>query len=454
VKPLSIRLRLAVWYCAVLLFGLGLFAFGMWYILQLRLVAEVDQRLAQRVAGLHAALGTEAEIRSASHLQKEFAEFTGEVSDGTLVQMRAASGALTQSSTRQPVFAESVREGSYRTVEAGGAEYRVTATHLDTAGDHYHVLVARSLAEVRDVMRVFRYLLFLMIPPVLAVASLGGYWLSARALSPVDQITATAQSIGVQDLSRRIAVPRTGDELERMAQVWNAMLERLDISVQRIRQFTADASHELRTPLALIRTTAELALRRERSPDEYRDSLREVLAEVTRMTQLTESLLTLARSDTKDAGMAFAPVDLAGLVRSVMDECAALAGEKSIRLLAGFEPDPLTVTADPAAIRRLLLILLDNAVRHTPAGGAITVSAHSGGSVTELSVADTGPGIPPAAFPHIFERFYRADSARSGGSSFGLGLSIAQAIAAAHGTELTAANIPGAGARFRLTLRN
>jgi len=291
----------------------------------------------------------------------------------------------------------------------------------------------------------------------LIVACLGGYWLSSRALRPVDEITTVARSIGVQNLSQRIAVPQTGDELQRMAQTWNDVLERLDIAVKRIRQFTSDASHELRTPLALIRATAELALRRERDPEGYRNSLRQIEHEAEHMTALTESLLTLARADSDGLGMTMQFTDLNDLVCSVVQQNAALAMEKGVTLRAVTAEQPAQAAqaaADPSGIRRILLILVDNALKHTPAGGTVTVSAAVDAARATLTVEDTGEGIPATALPHIFERFYRADPARGGGSGFGLGLSIAQAIAQAHGSAITVSSTPGAGAHFSLSLKS
>lgn len=245
-------------------------------------------------------------------------------------------------------------------------------------------------------------------------------------------------------------MPRTGDEIERMSETWNQVLERLDDSVARIRQFTADASHELRTPLALIRATAELALRRERSPEEYRGSLRTIESEAEHMTALTESLLTVARADAGGMEMALAPTDLNELVNSVVRQNGAVAAEKGIYLTAGNQGHPAIASANHAGLRRLLLILIDNSLKHTPAGGRVTVwaDARDGGAV--LSVEDTGEGIAADALPHIFERFYRGDPARGSGSGFGLGLSIAQAIAKAHGGHIAVDSAPGAGARFSL----
>jgi two-component system heavy metal sensor histidine kinase CusS len=276
--------------------------------------------------------------------------------------------------------------------------------------------------------------------------------MSLRALRPVDEITSVARSIGVQNLSQRVAVPRTGDELQRMSETWNEVLERLEISVKRIRQFTADASHELRTPLALIRASAELALRREREPEEYRQSLRAIEAEAEHMTALTESLLTVARADAAGFDMALAATDLTELVNAAVHQNEAVAAARGIRLIAHTNGQPALAAANANGIHRLLLILIDNALKHTPAGGTVTVSAAAADAGAELSVEDTGEGIAPAALPHIFERFYRGDRARSS-SGFGLGLSIAQAIAQAHGSEIAVKSTPGAGARFSLPLR-
>lgn len=310
-----------------------------------------------------------------------------------------------------------------------------------------------SLDEILGVMQDFRHLLLWMVPGVLIVACLGGYWLSSRALRPVDEITTVARSIGVQNLSQRIAVPQTGDELQRMAQTWNDVLERLDVAVKRIRQFTSDASHELRTPLALIRATAELALRRERDPEGYRTSLRQIENEAEHMTALTESLLTLARADAHGLGMTMRSTNLSELIDSVVQQNAALALEKGVTLRAITAETPVVATADESGVRRILLILVDNALKHTPSGGTVTVSAAAAAGSSTLAVEDTGEGIPAAALPHIFERFYRADPARGSGSGFGLGLSIAKAIAQAHGSAIAVSSTPGDGARFVLPLK-
>jgi two-component system heavy metal sensor histidine kinase CusS len=451
---ISIRQRLTAWYAAALLLGLGIFALGMWVALQERLIAGVDGRLRQRIQGLETALGAEAEIRDRAQLQQELAEFVREIPDGSLVQLRDAAGAVLLASSKQKALPPIGGRSAPYTENIDGRQLRVATSRMQSAGSVYDAQVAVSLDEILGVMQDFRHLLLWMIPGVLIVACLGGYWLSSRALRPVDEITTVARSIGVQNLSQRIAVPRTGDELARMAQTWNDVLERLDVAVQRIRQFTSDASHELRTPLALIRATAELALRRERDPEGYRNSLRQIEHEAEHMTALTESLLTLARADSDGLGMTMQSTDLSELIHSAVQQYAALAIEKGVTLRAAATQPPVRAAADASGIRRILSILVDNALKHTPAGGTVTVSAAAGAARVTLTVEDTGEGIPAAALPHIFERFYRADPARGSGSGFGLGLSIAQAIAQAHGSAIAVSSTPGAGARFSLPLKS
>jgi heavy metal sensor kinase len=396
-------------------------------------------------------MALEPEIRDRARLARELAEFLQEVPDSSLVQLRDSSGAVVSPVAGQPVLRAAAGRAAPYTEIVAGRQLRVAATRLESAGSVFEAHVAIPLDEILGVMRAFRQLLLFLIPAVLTVSCLGGYWLSSRALRPVDEITTVARSIGVQNLSQRIAVPRTGDEIERMARTWNEVLARLETSVKRIRQFTSDASHELRTPLALIRATAELALRRDRDPEDYRASLRQIEQDAGRMTGLTESLLALARADADALEMTMQPTDLNELARSVVGQSGAVASDTGIAVRAVTPDHPVEAPADASGIRRILLILLDNALKHTPRGGAITVSVANHGRAVTLSVEDTGEGIHPDALPHIFERFFRADPAR-GSSGFGLGLSIAQAIAQAHGTAIEVASTPGVGSRFCISL--
>ena len=263
--PVSIRLRLTIWYSAVVLLALSIVGFGMWFALERRLIAGVDAHLGLRNQGLRNALGPNTDIRNRSDLQHELAEIATEIPDGTVIQLRDRTGTLVLPYPKQVAFPRNAAAGDNAryTAEHAGTPFRILTSRLESAGEIYDVVVAFSLDEALAVMRDFRRLLLLLIPAVLASACAGGYWLSSRALRPVDESTTVARSISLQNLSSRIAVPRTGDELQRMSETWNEVLDRLEIAVKRIRQFTADASHELRTPLAIIRAIAEPALRRE-----------------------------------------------------------------------------------------------------------------------------------------------------------------------------------------------
>jgi heavy metal sensor kinase len=293
----------------------------------------------------------------------------------------------------------------------------------------------------------------LLIPAVLLVASGGGYWMSRRALAPVDRIIRDAQSISTQNLQKRLDVPRTGDELQRLSETLNQMLERLDQAFRRVTQFTADASHELRTPVAVIRTTAELALRRPRSTSDYEAALRDILAQSERTTELIESLLTLARADAGQQSLQHSRVHVGEAIRETVETGRRLAASKGLEFTATVEQKGVVVVGDSQALGRLALILVDNAVKYTPVPGKVQLRLDSDGRCAVLQVRDSGIGIPPEHLPQIFERFYRADPARgseSGGS--GLGLAIAHWIVQHHGGEITVESKQGSGSTFRVTL--
>ena len=448
---MSIRTRLTCWYALVLLFGLVLFGVVLTVALERRLVSAVDERLTQRLKGVATAFGPQADISDRAKLVDELTEYAAEMPDG-MIQLRSMGEEVLKPSGRQPTFPRQDAVGQPVTVTQERRRYRMKTASLRVLQKNYEATVAHSLDETESLLGDFRAMLFLVIPAVLLVASLGGYWLSLRALRPVDAITMVAQSISVNNLEQRIAVPRTNDELGRMASAWNDVLSRLEESVKRMRQFTGDASHELRTPLAVIRATAELAGRRERTVEEYRRALTSIGQVAGEMTVLTEELLTLARNDAGRLDMPLAATDLSQVVNSIVAQCQAAASEKGVALEARVS-DAILITGNAAALRRLLLILVDNAVRHTQAGGWVRVAASAGSGGAVLSVADNGEGISEEALPHIFERFYSGSVSRSETTSHGLGLSIAQAIAQAHGSAIDVTSAPGVGSKFSCFLK-
>jgi heavy metal sensor kinase len=448
----SIRVRLTLWYSAVLLLGLLLFAGGLWLMIGHRLTAAVDARLLERAEGLRTVIEIEAPVRNRRQLHQELSEFTREVAEGNLIELRDPSGPLLSASPPLPASG-GLNGPDYRTFVNRGRSTRVLSLRIRHDGVDYDAVIGSSLDGVNAMLGELRTLLLLMIPLVLGGACLGGYWISGRALRPVDEITSAARSITVENLSRRLPVPKTGDEIQRLSQAWNDVLQRLESAVQRIRQFTADASHELRGPLAVIRATAELALHRERTAEQYRKSLKEIQSEAERMTELAESLLALARSDAATA-MPLDRVDLNELVRQVGEQTAAVAESKGIELRIKTAGKAAVAPANVPALRRLLFALVDNALKHTPDRGSVTLSCSERDGSVVLAVEDTGEGIPAESLPHIFERFYRVDTARTSGTGAGLGLAIAQSIAEAHGSRIAVHSAPGGGARFELILRN
>ncbi len=338
-------------------------------------------------------------------------------------------------------------------LEVSGLPLRILTAIVQVDGRTFRVQIAAPMDDFEEALDYFRWVLVLSSPLLLVMASLGGYWMSRRALRPVDEITRAAQIISSHNLSSRLAVPETRDELQRLSETLNGMLGRLEAAFKRITQFAADASHELRTPVALTRTTAELSLRKPRSEAEYRESLARILNEMEKTSSLIENLMLLARADSGFEALRRVELNLDDLFREACKEGRTLAEAKGITFSERIDNTPVGIAGDPQALQRLFLILMDNAVKYTPPGGQITASVTSSNGFAVAEIRDTGIGIGQADLPHIFERFYRADKARSheeGGA--GLGLSIGRWIAEAHGGAIEVESSPGQGSVFRVRI--
>ena len=434
----SIRFRLTAWYALALAVALGLFGSLIWLFMRQQLYREIDNALAVRAARFEAYLGREAaEVSSADQLRDELEEFSQGLPAADVVDL---TGSLGFTFHYPPPTGPARRR-----------RLRIAERAFVADGETFQLRLSTSVEDARHTLELLQALLLGLMPVAIAISCLAGVWLSRRALKPVDEVTQAARSIGIDNLSERLPVPGTGDELQRLTETWNEMLGRLDAAVSTLSQFAADASHELRTPLAVIRTSAELALRRGRSPEEYRESLRGIEAEAERMSQLVENLLFLARSEAGPAEIAKEPVGLGGLVESAVREMRALAESRGVRLRAEVL-DEVFISGNRPALARLLLVLIDNAIKYSPRGSDVVVklTAHD---PPAISVRDSGPGIAAADLPHIFKRFYRADPARTTASDqagFGLGLAIAETIVAAHDGSIEVETAPGAGANFRV----
>lgn len=449
-KP-SVRWRLTAWYAAMMLAAFLAFAGWMWWAVQRYLAVNADARITSRLQGLNAAIDAEAN-ESVNALREELHEFGIEMPEGELTAVKGRGG-------RDLLHAEGIPEAKLwsaplKTIGdlwVGPLRYRALRTQLTVNGETYDLAMATSTLEADQFIAQFRWLLLAAAPMLVLIASAGGYWMSRRALAPVDQLTTAARRISVDNLSQRLPVEPTGDELERLGVTWNEMLSRLDESVQRIRQFTADASHELRTPISVIRTSAELALRRERDPEEYRRALGNIQREAEWMTHLAEDLLLLARADSKTLALGMKLFDLNGVVLQATEETAPIAEVRGI-VIRTRVAEPATVKGDERALHRVLTVLVDNALQHTPREGRIDVSTSMGDGEVVVEVRNSGEGIRPEDLPHIFERFYRGDPARTRGDGAGLGLAIARSITQAHGGAIEVESEPGEGARFRIRL--
>jgi two-component system OmpR family sensor kinase len=292
--------------------------------------------------------------------------------------------------------------------------------------------------------------LALALPVGVAVAVIGGVAIARRSLQPLDDVVSAAARISTESLSERIAErPGAVDEMARLTRALNVMLERLEKSVDGMRRFTADASHELRTPLATMMSNLELAVTRPRSAEELRGTAGETLEELGRLSQLVESLLTLARSDAGGLPLTRVDSDLSELVARAVEPYRALVAERQVTLTV--DTASLRAPVDPLWIGRVIANLVDNAAKLTPAGGRIQVALAKNDGAVEIAVEDSGPGVASDERARIFERFYRGEAARAASSGFGLGLALGREIARAHGGELALA--PSAeGARFVLSL--
>ncbi|MGH9644266.1 MAG: HAMP domain-containing sensor histidine kinase, partial [Terriglobales bacterium] len=321
------------------------------------------------------------------------------------------------------------------------------------------------MSDVMDTLSAFRLYLLMFAPLVLLAAAAGGYWLSRRALIPVDAIVRSAREISGTNLDRRLDNLNTGDELQRLSDTLNEMLGRIESAFQRVTQFTADASHELRTPVSLIRTEAELALRRSRDEVQYKESLEHILQEAERTTALIENMLALARADSGHAFLKMHPVNVAGVLRTVADSWRQVGSvygldfrdldlrNRDLDLRNNVASEELFVMADEAALRRTINILLDNAFKYTAPPGTVELGLEHKEDKAILIVHDTGIGIPLEEQEKIFERFYRIDKARVRETQgAGLGLAIARWIVQQHRGEIRVESTPASGATFYVEL--
>jgi heavy metal sensor kinase len=343
---------------------------------------------------------------------------------------------------------------TFETIESPGPyPFRVLTMPVMKGGRVINLVqVGISLENVLNTQRRFLLIMGAVLPFGLLLASVGGWVLARRALKPVGEMTQAARRISGESLAGRLQETGSGDELDWLAKTLNDMLGRLDDSFRQTRQFSADAAHELQTPLTILKGEIEVALRSPRTPEEYRGVLHSSLEEIDRISSLVEGLLLLARADRGVLRLDLKPVNLAELLEEVGEQMRRLAESQAVSLDYGLT-EPAVIQGDRQHFKRLLVNLIDNAIKYTPAGGRVTLSLRCDGTRAQVAISDTGIGFTVDEQEQIFNRFYRAAEARSQrGGGAGLGLSIAQSIAVAHGGRIEVASTPGQGSSFTVSL--
>jgi heavy metal sensor kinase len=442
VKGLGVRARLALWHAAVLTLIVCVFSAGILFFVRESLFAGVDRQLARALTTVDWVYHHEPDEIQDLASESGIVLFRVVV-DGKLLHQ---TDGWEQAGLSQAPVEPGTPPESWKGPD--GTWYRVRAV----AAPSYTIAAAVREGERRDALWMLIVILASGIPLAAALAIAGGYFLAGRALAPVGAMADKARQITADSLGERLPVLNPQDEFGRLATAFNDTLSRLRDSFDRLRRFTADASHELRTPLTAMRSVGEVALQAELDPGRYREVIGSMLEEVQRLTHLVDSLLLLTRADSGAANPAREVVELGGLAGSVADNLRVLAEEKqqSLSVDAGARVEAL---CDPAILRLSLMNLLDNAIKYTPAGGAIHVRAKSTASGhSAIEVEDSGPGIAPAHRERIFERFYRADNGGGERAGAGLGLAIARWAVAANGGRIELESEESRGSLFRIVL--
>jgi len=459
VRKLSIGVRLTLWYLVLFAAAQLVFGTGMWFFARRSLYRITDDALQGQIDDLTNFLEAQKKNATVAKLQEEVSEaylleHSGDYlqiyddSDGDWIFRAdflrqhalapAAPGLLTQ-----PLYQD----------EQLGRSLRFVSQRIEANGRVFRVQMGLPIDQVNQTLILFRGYLLMFAPLLLLAAASGGFWLSRKALSPVDALTRTARTINATNLSARLEKLTTGDELQRLSDTLNEMLVRIEHAFIRVTQFTADASHELRTPISLIRTEAEIALRRSRGDAEYREALRHILLEAERTSGLVEELLSLARADSGRETLQIASADLSAIVQEVSEQWQELMAARNLRFTREVTDAKVNVPGDRTALQRLLTVLLDNAAKYTPAPGTVELRLETSDSSAVIRVRDSGIGIALEDQPKIFERFYRVDKSRSRDlRGAGIGLAIAQWIVQQHQGSISVQSSPGKGSTFLVEL--
>ncbi|HEY7963684.1 MAG: sensor histidine kinase [Steroidobacterales bacterium] len=450
----SLSFRLITWYAGVLTAMFVLLGVLTFFILRHYLEAnllDIQARRAQQIADTlvaHATRGEEAVMRAAVE------DLYSPEANDRFIRITRADGQVVYASgpPRNERFNPAlVPAAPTRKVTLAGSSLLVAARPAVGAdGTGYRVEVGASGVAAEATLTQVLIMLAVGLPLAVGVAVAGGFVLVRRALAPVERITAKAEEITQLNLSERLPVVRSGDELERLSVSLNHMISRLEDAIRGSKQFVADASHELRTPLTVMRGELEAMAQDAQLGAETREALGSVLEEVDRLAEIVEGLFALSRLDAGEAHAEWVRFDLAELAATTADQMSLLAEDKQVSVACDSAAG-VTVEGDRARLKQVVVNLLDNAIKYTPRGGRVSLTVRREGGYAVLDVTDNGIGIPADALGQVFKRFYRVDGSRSReGGGAGLGLSIVKSICVAHGAEVEVRSAPGAGSTFRI----
>jgi heavy metal sensor kinase len=459
-KPLPIRLRLTLWYGAMFAAAAILLSVSSWWMLRRSLMATEYHELQERAEDVQLLLQQLGPNAGLDSLRQKFIEVYAVKDDGKYLQVLDDEGNWIYRSRR--MLAESLQLAAPRNLPSHGTivEFhqgtryvRVLAYPIRADGRPYSVQTGIALNKSMVLLEAFTRQLLFLTPAVLILALIGGHFMSRKALAPVAAIATEARRINDRSLDVRLPVAASQDEISHLSETLNQMLERVESGVHSIREFTANAAHELRTPLALIRTEVEVALSASRSAEEYREACEQVQSETVRMTSLIDGLLMLARVDAGTEALRFETIDANQFARRVADTWKTSMRLALLNFHVRTESAPLFISADRNSLQRLLMILLDNAVRYTPPGGSVALQVAREGGRAVFAVHDTGIGISPEHHAKIFDRFYRVDRTRDASGGSGLGLALAKWIAEKHGASILLESAVEKGSTFSFSIR-
>ncbi len=465
----SIRWRLTLWHTLFLTVILLLLCAAVYGLLARTLWSELDSRVAAGVAQVNSLLPHElSERASKSEGEQYFQEvLSKDIQTSLPAQIvliydgdRLAGAKPPVGFRGDPVTVLKAPQKRSLTGPLSWSEsgWRValSAVHIAESNTTYRIVVAESEQPILNELGRLKRAFFLLVPIGLLLVAVSGYLLARKSLAPVVEMSNAVEQITSRNLERRIPLGNPRDELGRLAATFNALLERLQWSFEQQRRFMADASHELRTPLSIVHTTAQVTMEKQhRVEPEYREALSIIDKQMLRMTRLVEDMFLLARADAGGVPLRVTSLYLDDVSREALRAAQVLGNRKGVTVGAGPLPEA-AFSGDESLIRQMVLILLDNAVKYTPAGGTVELTMQERSDDFEIQVSDTGPGIPPDVQPRLFERFFRADSSRArsanGGGGSGLGLSIAHWIAEAHHGDVSLRRSSEHGSVFAITL--